>query len=98
MTPKLPSCLPRLSVLLERVWSSSGIICAPTVFVFVLFVFVDYLMVFVRRRIEAAEDIATHLSQSRNVVYLPSGGEMLTGESIVKYGKILMNLELNHIK
>merc|ERR1739845_168706 len=25
------------------------------------------------RRIEAAEEIATHMSQSRNVVYLPSG-------------------------
>jgi len=29
------------------------------------------------RRIEAAEDIATHLSQSRNVVYLPSGQQTL---------------------
>jgi regulator of protease activity HflC (stomatin/prohibitin superfamily) len=29
------------------------------------------------RRIEAARDIARHLSRSRNVVYLPSNGNML---------------------
>lgn len=31
------------------------------------------------RRIEAARDIAGTLSKSRNVVYLPSGGNMLLG-------------------
>lgn len=29
------------------------------------------------RRIEAAEDIATQLSKSRNIVYLPHGPQML---------------------
>ena len=29
------------------------------------------------RRLEAAEDIATMLSQSRNIAYLPGGGQNL---------------------
>lgn len=31
------------------------------------------------RRIEAAKDIAETMSKSQNVVYLPSGGNMLLG-------------------
>ncbi len=31
------------------------------------------------RRIEAAKDIADKMSRSRNVVYLPSGNQMLMG-------------------
>jgi hypothetical protein len=35
------------------------------------------------RRIEAAEDIATQLSKSRNIVYLPHGPQMLLNISAV---------------
>lgn len=33
------------------------------------------------RRIEAAEDIASQLSKSRNIVYLPQGPQMLLNVS-----------------